>query len=192
MLKRSSVALVVIALIAVLFTASACAEPMPASVMEYGPGSGEATNPPSPSGLLPEAPGVPPRGPLDPTEWKVTEAEAISIASGHVPTELAANAKVVANMEVYGNSRTGERHIAWYAAFLDISVTRAWLGWQPDAQTTLEGEGPYNIIVVRLDGITGQLISRKAYFALPVGGPGMAPLDITPWTPAATDNASER
>lgn len=180
-----------VALIAVLFSASSCADPVPASAMEYGPGSGaEATTSPPPPGLPPEAPGVPPGGPLDPTEWKVTEAEAISIASQYVPPELAANARVVANMEVYGNFKTGERQIAWYVGFLDISVTREWLGWQPDAQTTLEGEEPYNEIVVRLDGVTGEFMSRMAYFALPLGGPGIAPPEITPWTPAASDNSS--
>ncbi len=173
-----------IALIAILFFATACADPAPASVVNYGPGSGEATTPPAPPGLPPEA--------FDETKYVVNEAEAISIASQHVPAEVAAHAKIVPGKEVYGNYNTGEIHFAWEVIFMDISVTRAWLGWVDDGQQTiLQGQEPYNEIVVRLDAVTGEFTSRTACFAMQLGGPGYVPPTVTPWTPAVSDNASE-
>jgi hypothetical protein len=66
---------------------------------------------------------------------------------------------------------------------MNISVTKEWLGWQPDIQTQLVGDGPYNELTVRVDAVTGEYMSRTASAAEFIGGPGMTPSPITPWAP---------
>jgi hypothetical protein len=62
-------------------------------------------------------------------------------------------------------------------------LLKAWLGWQPDSQTTLSPDDIYNELTVRINAVTGEYISRMAYFAVFIGEPGMTPPDITPWGP---------
>ena len=56
---------------------------------------------------------------------------------------------------------------------MDISITQAELGWQSDSQTTLDpdSDGTYNEIIIRIDAVTGDYVSRMAYFGVSLGGP---------------------
>jgi hypothetical protein len=69
---------------------------------------------------------------------------------------------------------------------MNISITQTWLDWQPDSQTTLSLDDTYNELTVNIDAVTGEYLSRMAYFAVFIGGPGMTPSDITPWIPSST------
>jgi hypothetical protein len=124
--------------------------------------------------------------PFDLSAWKLTGDEAVAIASHYVPAEITSHAKILPGMEASGNLNTGESRYCWAVVFMDISITKAWLGWQTDSQTTMESEGPFNEIIVRIDAVTGEYISRMAYFAPFIGGPGMTPSTETPWSPPAT------
>ena len=119
-LKLRLLSLAAVTLIAVLFSANACAGPAPASVTNYGPGSGETTTPPSTgSSDL----GLPPAA-FDESKWVVTEAEAIAIANEHVPAAVAAHARITTGKEIYGNTNTGEIHYDWQVIYGAILVTR--------------------------------------------------------------------
>ena len=133
-----------------------------------------ATLPP----MLPEA---------DISAWKLTEAAVIAIASNYVPAEIASNARITAGREGYGNLKTGENHLEWAVSFMNISITKDWLDWQPDSSTTLGSREPYNEIIVRIADPTGEFISREAYLAVFTGGPGMTPPFVNPWVPNTTD-----
>jgi hypothetical protein len=122
----------------------------------------------------------------DLSAWKLTEAEAIAIASKYVPAEVVSHAKISAGPSANGNSKTGEIHYFWEVAFMNILVTKAWLGWHSDSHTTLQSDGPYNELVVYIDAVTGKYMSRMAYYAVFIGGPGMTPSLASTWVPSTT------
>jgi hypothetical protein len=118
---------------------------------------------------------------IDPSMWQLTEEEAIAIASSYIPPAVLEKADVHAGREMWGNNRTGESHSGWAVAFMDISVMQEELGWQADDYTYLEGLQPYNCINVLLDSTTGELISRRAYFAVTLGMPVAADKSFSQW-----------
>jgi hypothetical protein len=118
--------------------------------------------------------GTPPSiPPVDSSNWKITQAQAVATASTYVPAEILSQARISVGIDGGGNLNNGETYSYWSIAFTNISVTQAELGWQGDSQTTLNpnAEGICNEIVIRIDPVTGDLVSRTAYFALPLGGP---------------------
>jgi len=109
--------------------------------------------------------------PLQPelSNFKITETEAITIASQYVPQEVVSAATIHPLIEGSGNYNTGENNYYWEVIFLDISITKTELGWQPDSQTIIDSEGPYNELIVRVDPMTGGYISREAFFGQKLG-----------------------
>ena len=107
-------------------------------------------------------------------------------ASKHVPTNVLSQATISAGMEGSGNLKTGESSYYWAVAFMDISITKAEFGWQPDSQTTMDpgAADTYNEIIIRIDAVTGDYVSRTAYFAFLLGGPIQTPYDTTPNVPS--------
>jgi hypothetical protein len=128
----------------------------------------------------------PPYGKVDLSNWKITSEEAIAAASHYVPAEVVSHAKIMAGMHAAGNLKTGESHYYWQVAYMNIEVTKAWLGWQPDSQTTLGPEEKYNELTVDIDAVTGEYVSRRAYYGYFIGGPGMTPPPSTPWVAPTT------
>jgi hypothetical protein len=122
---------------------------------------------------------------FDISNAKITEAQAIAIASQYVPAEVASHARITAGLGGSGNLKTGENQFYWSVAFMNISITKTWLGWQLDSQTTLSPDDTYNELAVNINAVTGEYISRMAYFAVFIGGPGMTPPDLTPWVPSS-------
>ena len=123
---------------------------------------------------------------FDAAYWKISQAQAISAAAAYVPAEIMQHASIHAGTGASGNYKTGEITFVWQVAFMDISITKAWLGWQPDSQTTLGSQEPYNELIVQFDAQTGVFISREAYLALFIGGPGSSPSTVIPWSPTTT------
>ena len=177
--KNRTLLLVVSSIATLLVVTTSCAESL-----APGLGGNLTTDPPNNISTT-----LPPGSPgsfldsIDHSQWKLTEAEAIAIASRYVPPEIVAHAVIHAGFGAYGNTKTGETHYYSEVAFMNILITKAWLGWEPDTLTTVDGYGPYNEIIVTLDGATGDLLSRKAYFGVFLGGPGMSPSFTNLWVP---------
>jgi hypothetical protein len=118
------------------------------------------------------------------SNWKISETDAITIASRYVPAEVVSHAKIFANQGVSGNIYTGEKHFYWVVVFMDISVTKAWLGWQSDNQTIMDVMEPYGQLTVNIDGLTGEFIDRRANYPIRLGPPpGISFTPVIPWTP---------
>jgi hypothetical protein len=185
MLKTRFAKLAPLVFFAVLFVCSSCAEDPRLQVKVIDPidNTTVTTTSDTTSPSVISAPVIPQ---FDISNWKITEAQAISIASQYVPAEVMSHAKIVAGMDASGNLKTGENQLYWTVAFMNILITKAWLGWQADSQTTLSPDDTYNELTVSIDAVTGEYISRMAYFAVFIGGPGMTPPDITPWVPSST------
>jgi hypothetical protein len=132
----------------------------------------------------PEPPSIPG---INASNWKVTEAEAIEIASRHVPAEVVKYAAVSAGISGGGNLNTGEYYEYWEVIFGGINITRDWLNWQPDSQTILSSDGPYNELIARIDYATGKFISREAYYGVSFGlVPPISTTPFVPWSPTST------
>ena len=99
-----------------------------------------------------------------PTEtWPVTKENAIAVAGREVPLRIAQKASISAS---YGWSVPGNEP-GWIIHFSDIEISLNELGWQPILhKVNLEGGGPYFVIIVWIDGITGDLVSKSAVVAV--------------------------
>ena len=106
--------------------------------------------------------------PVDLSNWKITQDQAIDTACQYVPSEITSRAAIFAGMEGGGNFKTGESNYDWVVFFTNISVTQAELGWQTDSQTTLNPgpDGHFTEIIIRIDAVTGDFLSRTAMLAL--------------------------
>ena len=120
------------------------------------------------------------------SNWKISETEAISIASQHVPEEVVNHAKILVGQGESGNINTGERHYYWVVLFTNISVTKAWLGWQSDNQTIMDAMEPYGQLTVTIDALTREFIERRANYPVYLGpSPGITPSTVILWTPSS-------
>ena len=101
----------------------------------------------------------------------MTEVQAIAAASQYLPANVTSQATIEANMEEAGNFTTGETNYYWDVDFENISVTQAELGWQSDSQTTLNPgpDGTFDEIVIRIDAVTGEIVSKSADTAIHLG-----------------------
>jgi hypothetical protein len=113
-------------------------------------------------------PGIPP---VDLSNWKITQAQAIETASQYLPANVTSQATIGANMEAADNLTTGETNYYWDVDFVNISVTQAELGWQSDSQTTLNPglDGNFDQIVIRIDAISRKIVSKTADVAIYLG-----------------------
>jgi hypothetical protein len=189
MLKTGFTKLVASVIIAiVLFVCSACNE-APSLQLKVAADPVTNTSVTTTSDITTPAPAVvsaPFIPQFDISNAKITEAQAIAIASQYVPAEVASHAGITAGLGGSGNLKTGESQFYWTVAFMNISITKTWLGWQPDSQTTLSPDDTYNELTVNIDAVNGEYISRMAYIVVFIGGPGMTPPDIIPWVPSST------
>jgi hypothetical protein len=113
--------------------------------------------------------GTPPfMPPVDLSNWKITQAQAIATASQYLPTNVTSQTTINANTEAAGNFTTGETNYYWDVDFENISVTQAELGWQSDSQTTLNPgpDGTFDEIVIRIDAVSGEIVSKTADVAI--------------------------
>ena len=110
--------------------------------------------------------------PIDLSAWKITPAQAIAAASTYVPSDILNLATIMADMEMGGNLKSGETYYYWSVVFMNISVTDTELGWQSDRRTTLNSgtDGTYNEIIIRINAVNGDYVSRTAYYAVKLGG----------------------
>jgi hypothetical protein len=116
--------------------------------------------------------GTPPSiPPVDLSNWKITQDQAIATASQYLPANVTHQATIEASMEASGNLKTGESDYYWDIDFENISVTQAELGWQSDSQTTLNPgpDGTYNQIVIRINAVSGEIVSKTADVAIYLG-----------------------
>ncbi len=99
-----------------------------------------------------------------PTEtWPVSKENAIAVAGREVPLRIAQKAGISAS---YGWSVPGNEP-GWIIHFTDIEISQDELGWQPILhEVNLEGAGPYYLIIVRIDGTTGDIVSKSALVAV--------------------------
>jgi hypothetical protein len=91
-----------------------------------------------------------------------TEAQALAVASGYVPSEILTKARVVVGNAAYVGTPTGS-YRQWDVQLYDIAVTKAELGWNLDSKTELGTDEPYTEIEIKLNASTGELVARKAY-----------------------------
>jgi len=132
--------------------------------------------------------------PFDQSNWKITQDQAIAIASQYLPANIASRATIEANMEAAGNSTTGESNYYWDVDFEKISVTQAELGWQSDSRTNLNPgpDGTFDEITIRIDAVTGEVVSKTADIAIYLGPvPTATPVQLEPtdFTPGSSANA---
>jgi hypothetical protein len=120
--------------------------------------------------------------PFDQSNWKITQDQAIAIASACIPADIANRAEKSANMEAAGNLKTGETNYYWDIDFVNISVTQAELGWQSDSRTTLIPgiDGTFDQIVIRIDAVSGEIVSKTADTAIYLGPFIPAPASFYP------------
>ena len=173
MLKTRFIKLAPLLILAVLLVFSGCsAAPHsqakaadPVMNMILTPSGTSTTTATTPVGT---PPGIPP---VDLSNWKITQAEAIATASQYLPANVTSQATIGANMEAAGNLTTGETNYYWDVDFVNISVTQAELGWQSDSQTTLNPgpDGTFDEIVIRIDAVSGEIVSKTADVAIYLG-----------------------
>jgi hypothetical protein len=135
----------------------------------------------------------PPVPPVDLSNWKITQDQAIATASQYLPANVTRQATIEASMEAAGNLTTGESNYYWDVDFENISVTQAELGWQSDSQTTLNPgpDGTFDQIVIRIDAVTGEVLSKTADVAIYLGPvPTTTPIQLEPTgvTPVSSAN----
>jgi hypothetical protein len=113
-----------------------------------------------------------PVSPVGFTDWKITQEQAIDIASTYIPSNVLNHASISICGEGTHNPKTGVSAYYWNVDFGGISVAPEELGWQSDSQTTLDPgpDGNYTEIIVGIDAVTGDLGSRAATFAWPAIG----------------------
>jgi len=169
MLKTRFAKLAPLLVLAVLFVFCGCSAAPHIQVKAAGPVMNTtipttvSSSPITPVGSVP---GIPP---VDLSNWKITQDQAIDTACQYIPTGITSQATISAGMEAYGNLKTGEISYYWTVYFENISVTQAELGWQSDSQTTLNPgpDGNYTEIIIRIDAVNGNYVSRTAMLALP-------------------------
>jgi hypothetical protein len=103
-----------------------------------------------------------------PNSGITSKSQAIEIASRFVPLNIASKARITASKGVTGNNDSSR--MEWDVQYLDISATRADLGWEPDSNTELGPDEPYTSLEIKIDAATGELISRVAYVPGQWGG----------------------
>jgi hypothetical protein len=133
---------------------------------------------------------------FDQSNWKITQDQAIAIASACLHADIAGRAEKSANMEAAGNSTTGESNYYWDVDFEKISVTQTELGWQSDSRTTLNPgpDGTFDEITIRIDAVTGEVVSKTADIAIYLGtAPSSTQVQLEPtdFTAGSSANAPE-
>ena len=169
MLKTRFAKLAPLLVLAVLFVFSGCSAAPYIQVKAADPVMNTtipttvSSSPITPVGSVP---GIPP---VDLSNWKITQDQAIDTACQYIPKGMTSQATISAGMEAYGNLKTGEINYYWTVYFENISVTQTELGWQSDSQTTLDPgpDGTFTEIVIEIDATTGNYVSRTAMLALP-------------------------
>jgi len=144
----------------------------------------------SPTTPVGSVPGIPP---VDLSNWKITQDQAIDTACQYIPTSITSQATISAGMEAYGNLKTGEINYYWTVYFENISVTQAELGWQSDSLTTLNPgpDGTFDQIVIRIDAVSGEVVSKTADIAVSLGpAPSSTQVQLEPTDFKAVSSAN--
>ena len=171
MRKMRFIKIILLALCSILFVFSCCSAAPHTQVKAADPvmnttiTTSDATTSPAATTTTNSIPVIP----VDLSNWKITQTQAIDTACQYVPAAITSQATIFAGMEGGGNFKTGESNYYWAVSFENISVTLAELGWQSDSQTTLNPgpDGNFTEIIIRIDGVTGNFFSRTAMLALP-------------------------
>ena len=173
MLKMRFIKLMPLLILAILLVFPGCsaaphsqakaADPVMNTILT--PSSTSTTTVTTPVGTPPFIP------PVDLSNWKITQAQAIATASQYLPANVTSQATIGSNMEAAGNLTTGETNYYWDVDFVNISVTQSELGWQSDSQTTLNPgpDGTFDQIVIRIDAVSGEIVSKTADVAIYLG-----------------------
>jgi hypothetical protein len=173
MLKTRFVKLPLLLILALLFVFSGCSAALHTKAKAANPvmntiltTSGTSTTTATTSIGTP--PFIPP---VDLSNWKITQAQAIATASQYLPANVRSQATIDANTEAAGNFTTGETNYYWDVDFENISITQAEIGWQSDSQTTLNPgpDGTFDEIVIRIDAVSGEIVSKTADVAIYLG-----------------------
>lgn len=104
------------------------------------------------------------------SEPKVSQDEAIAIASQQLPADIVEKAEIGAVFapEVGPNG-------AWHIFFENIEITREELGWQAGANVTLGPSGKYKTVLISVDSKNGDILLKNASI-----GPRLAPAPDAP------------
>ncbi len=113
---------------------------------------------------------VPPMPPpvSNPALWKITQEQAIAIASGYLTPETLAQARHYAYQSLWGDGKTTAQHGAWTVVFVGATLTQADLDYKAPAEAKPSPSTPYDTLMVTLDGETGAFISKTASAAMPL------------------------
>ena len=65
---------------------------------------------------------------VNPSDWQITEDQAIAISSSYVPPAIVARATIASGREMWSNYNTCESRVGWMVAFMNISVMPEELG----------------------------------------------------------------
>ncbi len=122
---------------------------------------------------------------IDPSLWKISQAQAIRIASAYLTPEALAKAKIDSYGSSWG-SRTGESYHAWVVTFMGVTLTQADLDCGAPAAVKPSPDAPYDTLTVYIDAESGTLLSKTAMASAAQTVPAITPIFLGPPVPLPT------
>jgi hypothetical protein len=94
--------------------------------------------------------------------WLISEAQAIEIALGYLPTKVSENAVVDIGMGSVAEPDTDIRYV-WVVGFTGVTITNQELGWKSGPDTLIDDNAEYSDnFQINIDAQTGETLFKLA------------------------------